>query len=120
MHARQRVAVVEDDPSALKATVRLLTILGYATQGFASAEAFLDSDAARETDYLVVDIHLGGMSGIELRHLLSASGRALPVIFVTGAEDEATYREALAAGCVAFLRKPFEPRLLIAAIEETH
>ena len=119
MAGSQRVAVVEDDPSARKATVRLLTIYGFVARGFASAEAFLESSAAHEADYLVVDIHLGGMSGIELRRLLSASGCALPVIFITGADDEATYREAIAAGCAAYLRKPFEPRLLIAAIEET-
>jgi FixJ family two-component response regulator len=119
MLARSRsVAVVEDDPTVLKAVSRLLTLHGFESKEFTSAEAFLESGAADEASCVVVDICLGGMSGIELRRRLAASDCTLPVIFITGSDDEATRRDALAAGCVAYLHKPFEAHLLIGAIEQ--
>jgi FixJ family two-component response regulator len=110
------VAIIEDDPEMLKAIGRLLRMSGFRLQPFASAEAFLARDREREPDCLVLDIHLGGMSGIELRHHLKAAGSQLPIIFITAVNDEVTLREATQAGCVAFLRKPFPSRVLIDAI----
>ena len=95
----------------LKAIERLLTARGFATQGFASAEAFLDSRTAKDAACLVLDIHLGGMSGIELRRRLNAVRSTLPVIFITAVDDEAVQREAMEVGCVACLRKPFPGNL---------
>jgi len=112
------IAVVDDDASMLKGIERLLGAHGFATKVFASAEAFLDLDGAADVDCLLVDIHLGGMSGIELRHQLKASDCKLPVIFMTAFDDEATRMQAQSAGCVAFLHKPFVANLLIAAIEQ--
>jgi FixJ family two-component response regulator len=112
------IAVVDDDPSMLKGIERLLGACGFVTKVFASAEAFLDRNAAADFDCLLVDIHLGGMSGIDLRHHLTASGCRLPVIFMTGFDDEATRVEAQSAGCVAFLHKPFVASLLLGAIEQ--
>jgi FixJ family two-component response regulator len=111
------IAVVDDDASMLKGIERLLGAYGFATKVFASAEAFLDRNAAADVDCLLVDIHLGGMSGIELRHHLTASGCKLPVIFMTAFDDEATRMQAQSAGCIAFLHKPFTANLLIGAIE---
>jgi FixJ family two-component response regulator len=74
------IAVVDDDASMLKSIERLLGAYGFATKVFASAETFLDLNAAVNADCLLIDIHLGGMSGIELRHHLTASGCKLPVI----------------------------------------
>jgi FixJ family two-component response regulator len=111
------IAVVDDDASMLKGIERLLGAYGFATKVFASAEAFLDRNAAADVDCLLVDIHLGGMSGIELRHHLTASGCKLPVIFMTAFDDEATRMQAQSAGCIAFLHKPFTADLLIGAIE---
>jgi FixJ family two-component response regulator len=68
------IAVVDDDTSMLKSIERPLGAYGFSTKGFASAEAFLELDASADVDCLLVDIHLGGMSGIELRHRLKASG----------------------------------------------
>lgn len=65
------------------------------------------SAAKKQIDCLLVDIHLDGLSGIELRHRLKTSHPALPVIFMTGLDDNATRRRALEAGCMAFLYKPF-------------
>jgi FixJ family two-component response regulator len=112
------IAVVDDDASMLKGIERLLGAYGFVTRVFTSAEAFLDRNATADVDCLLVDIHLGGMSGIELRHHLTASGCKLPVIFMTAFDDEATRTQAQSAGCIAFLHKPFAADLLIGAIEQ--
>jgi FixJ family two-component response regulator len=115
---RTVVAVVDDDPSMLRAAGDLLVARGYAAKVFASAEEFLDSGAAIQVDCLLLDINLGGMSGIELRSRLTASGSRLPIIFMTALDDEALPGPAITAGCVACLRKPFPARQLFDAIEE--
>ena len=109
------IAVVDDDPTFQKAIASLLTSYGFATRVFASAEAFLDSHAANEAACLVLDIHLSGMSGLELRQRLKAGGSQLPVIFITAADD-AIQTQATKAGCVACLHKPFAADSLISAI----
>ena len=114
---RKLVVVVDDDGTMLKSLERLLNASGFDTEVFPSAEAFLARSAAREAACLVLDIHLGGMSGIELRRRLAESGSAVPVIFMTAFDDERTHDEAAEAGCVACLRKPFPARQLIGAIE---
>ena len=88
------------------------------TKAFASAEEFLDHGAPSQVDCLLLDIHLGGMSGIELRRRLKVSGATLPVIFITALDDEDTRAQAQQAGCVAFLRKPYSARQLVDAIEK--
>ena len=65
---------------------------------------------------MIVDIQLGGISGIELRRRLTASGSTLLVIFITATDDETTRKEALETGCIAYLQKPFPARMLIDAI----
>jgi FixJ family two-component response regulator len=115
---RKMVAVVDDDPSMLRATEDLLDAHGFATAVFASAEEFLERQAATQVDCLLLDIHLGGLSGIELRHRLKASGSLLPVIFMTALDDEAMRQQALKAGCIACLHKPFPARQLVEAIEK--
>jgi FixJ family two-component response regulator len=111
------VAVVDDDPSMLKGVERLLNAHGFGTVVFTSAEDFLDRGDRRKVSCLVLDVNLGGMSGIELRRELEASGSVLPVVFVTGVDDDVTRATAQREGCVAFLRKPFPGNLLIEAIE---
>ena len=96
----------------------LLDAQGFATMVFASAEEFLDRGAATQVDCLLLDIHLGGVSGIELRRRLKNSGSTLPVIFMTALDDEAMREQALKAGCVAFLRKPFQAHQLLDAIKK--
>ncbi len=119
MTERQRtVAVIDDDEMMLMAIESLLDSLGFAAQVFASAEAFLEIGAAEEFDCVLLDIHLGGMSGFELHRRLKASHPTLPIIYMTGSNDQATYAQALEAGCVAFLRKPFLTRPLQEALEK--
>ena len=67
---------------------------------------------------LVLDIHLGGMSGLDLQRRLKELGSQLPIVFVTAIDDEAVHQQAMDAGCVAYLRKPFPAHLLISAIEK--
>ena len=110
------IAVVEDDPSMLQGLNRLLLAHGFRVERFTSAESFLDDIARCEAKCLLVDIHLGGMSGIDLKRRLTSSGSPMPVIFMTAIDNEATRKEAVEVGCVAYLRKPFLAKLLIDAI----
>ena len=110
------VIVVDDNAGFLKSVARLLSVHGFATTTFSSAEALLDSDAARTAACLLLDIHLGGISGIELQRRLAASGSTCPVIFMTAIDDDFTRQEAMNAGCVAYLKKPFDPQMLLDAI----
>ena len=115
-HGMRTIAVVEDDPSMLQGLSRLLSAHGFRVVRFTSAETFLDSVTQCEAACLVVDIHLGGISGIDLKRRLTSSGSDFPVIFMTAIDSEATRQEAVKAGCIAYLRKPFLARLLIEAI----
>jgi FixJ family two-component response regulator len=110
------IAVVDDNPSMLQGLNRLLSAHGYRVQTFASAESFLEALAECEADCLLLDIHLGGISGIDLQRQLIASGRELPVIMMTAIDNEVTRQAAFDAGCVAYLKKPFLSKLLIDAV----
>jgi FixJ family two-component response regulator len=114
---RRVVTIVDDDPGMLGALSDLLHAHGMETNVFRSAEEWLDHRGSTATDCLVVDIHLGGISGIELLQQLKAGGCALPVIFITALGDDAIQGRALDAGGLACLRKPFSSRQLITAIE---
>ena len=111
------VAIVDDDAPMRKSIERLLRASNYSTVAFASAEEFLQSGVADQALGLVLDIHLAGMSGIELRRRLLVAGSKLPVVFITAFDDEATRAEALAIGCVDLLHKPFEAHRLTEALQ---
>lgn len=113
------VAVVDDDPSMLRAMETLLDAHGFGTLLFESAEEFLAQGAATKAECLLLDINLAGISGIELHKRLSLSGSRLPTIFMTALEDERMRSQAIGAGAIAFLRKPFPARQLIDAIEKS-
>jgi FixJ family two-component response regulator len=115
-NTRITIGIVEDDASMLGATEALLDAHGFATVAFNSAEDFLARGIASQFDCLVLDIHLGGMSGIELHLRLKALGRDCPVIFVTALESGGVWRQALQSGCVACLRKPVPAGKLVEAI----
>jgi len=110
------IAIIDDDPEILEALDLTLSSHGYRSALFASAEDFLDTAATSEAACLVVDIQLGGVSGVELGRQLSASGFTFPIIFMTGSRDELHRRQAMDCGCVAFLLKPFPADRLIEAI----
>jgi FixJ family two-component response regulator len=102
------IAIIDDDVCAREATAGVIRSLGYALATYVSAEDFLgSSDHVNDTSCLITDLHLPGLSGLELYQRLRADGLAVPTIFVTGHPDETTRTQALAAGAVAFLSKPF-------------
>ena len=115
---RRIIGIIDDDPSMLTGVGRLLSAHGFLAVVYPSAEAFLECAAASEACCLVLDINLGGISGIELRRRLEADGSTLPVIFMSAADCNEIEREAVEAGCVAYLRKPFPPCQLIDAIDK--
>ena len=117
MTTRGLVIVVDDDPSILGAVERLLKVRGFDTEAFNTVESFLDRANLCDARCLVLDIHLNGMLGIELRRQLTLSGIELPVIFITANDSEPTRKAAMEAGCVAYLPKPFPTKSLMDAIE---
>ena len=112
------VIVVDDNASLLKSVARLLAHHGIDSRTFATAEALLESESVQTASCLLLDIHLGGISGIELQRRLAASGSNRPVIFMTANDDEATRNEAMDTGCIAYLRKPFPQDVLLNAISK--
>ena len=113
---KSTVVVVEDDAGMLKALERLLRAGGFQAVLFSSAEALLGTDAAASAACLVLDIHLPGLSGFELRRRLTVLGHLQPVIFITAVDDEAARDEARQLACIAYFRKPFEGAALLSAI----
>jgi FixJ family two-component response regulator len=99
------VAVVDDDESLCRSLGRLLRAAGLQPVTYGSAEEFLADAKHPGFDCLVLDVKLGGMSGIELARQLVASGGHAPFIFITAHDDEETRAEALAVGCAAYFRK---------------
>jgi FixJ family two-component response regulator len=112
------IAVIDDNPGMLQGLSRLLWARGFRVQTFASAESFLEEVTRVSADCLVLDIHLSGISGIELQRQLTLAGSELPVIFMTAIDNEATRQEAFDAGCIAYLKKPFRGQLLFDAISK--
>jgi FixJ family two-component response regulator len=112
------VAVIDDDPEMRASMASLLSAYGYCPETFDSAETFLTCASTSKATCLVVDIELGDISGVELARQLAADGFTYPIIFMTGLDDEVIQRQALAAGGVAFLRKPFPAKMLFEAIKK--
>ncbi len=113
------VTVVDDAASVRRARTRPLRSAEHRVLTYASATEFLDSGIASAPDGVILDIHLGGMSGVELFSQLRESGHSLPVLLIT-AHDDAHARQAAAhAGCTAYPRKPLgakEPLEEVAAV----
>jgi FixJ family two-component response regulator len=114
---RKLVYVVDDDPGIRRGVQRLLKQHGYDSRLFPSAHAFENHDDSEHAVCVVLDINLDDESGIDLRRRLRASGSDLPVIFITGKDNQATRTAAIESGCIAYLTKPFSARSLIDPIE---
>lgn len=111
------IAVVDDDLSVREALENLISSVGFEVKLFASAEEFLDSDVALRTDCAILDVCLPGISGLELQQRLAADGQTIPVIIITAQGNDKTQDEAVAASAIAFLKKPFNEEVLLAALE---
>jgi FixJ family two-component response regulator len=110
-----QIAVVDDDESFRTALVESLLSLGYGVSGFASAEDFVAGD--RSCDCVITDIHMPGMSGIDLKRLLGARGSKVPVIMITARTAPDLEARAVNGGAVCLLKKPFETNALIDCLE---
>jgi len=109
------ISIVDDDESVREATKSLVRSLGYAARTFASAEEFLRSGSLDQTDCLITDVHMTGLSGVELQRLLIRERHRIPIIFVTA--DEKSRSCVLGAGAIGFLGKPFSDEALIDCLE---
>jgi FixJ family two-component response regulator len=110
------IAVVDDDESICRSWSRLLRAAHFQPMTYPSAEAFLADTRHPRFDCLVIDIHLGGMSGLELRHRLAAAEDLTPVIFITAQDEPEVRAQAEAAGCAGFFRKTDSGTDVLAAI----
>ncbi|TDN57822.1 response regulator [Paraburkholderia sp. BL10I2N1] len=111
-------AVVDDDESVGRAIKRLLRSVGIEAEVFTSGEAFLDtlsSLPSYQPDCVILDIQMPGTNGLEIQHQLV--GRGMPVIMITAGDDALAREQALAAGAVGYLRKPFNGSVLIRIVQ---
>jgi FixJ family two-component response regulator len=116
MGQQVRVAVVDDDASLCKALARLLAAAGISTTVYESAETFLSDGGNGEVDCLILDIELGGMSGLDLQRTLSTQGREIPVLFITAHDEPEVAEQAARLGCVAYLRKTDPGQTVLEAV----
>ena len=110
------VAIVDDEEPVRKALKRLLRASGLEADTYASGKDFLEASAERMPDCLVLDLHMPGMSGLQVLQELRSAKKALPAVVITAYDEPATREQCLAAGAAAYLRKPLDERLLLNAI----
>ena len=107
------VFVVDDDESVCKALKRLMKSAGIKTRSLSSAEDFLNQGCHNVPGCLILDVRMPGMNGLELQEELVKSGSTMPIIFMSAHEDTLVREQAMKAGAIAFLKKPFEDQILI-------
>ena len=107
------ICVIDDDESVRLSLEGLIRSLGHAVRVFASAEDFLASPAHRGCACIISDVHMTGLSGIELQAAMKARGIATPFIFITAYGNDAMQTRAMNGGATCFLRKPFDAQALI-------
>ncbi len=110
------ISVVDDDESIRRTTTFLIESFGFRAAAFESAENFLKSGQLHDTSCLIVDVQMPGMNGLELQSELAAVGYNIPIIFITAYENKASRRQAMHAGAVAFLGKPFSDEQLLQTV----
>ena len=111
------ISVVDDDASVRAATARLLKSLGFTAHAFASANEFLQSPRLRDTSCLIADVQMPGMSGVQLQEYLIAQGHSTPIIFITAFPEDSIREQAMNAGAICFLSKPFDGARLIECVD---
>jgi FixJ family two-component response regulator len=106
--SKPKIAIVDDDEMLREAMEFFIGSLGYEPDPFASAESYLTSGRMAEAACLITDVRMPGMTGFELQKRLVAAGYRIPVIFITGLTEEPVRQAAIAAGAIAFLKKPLD------------
>jgi FixJ family two-component response regulator len=112
------IAIVDDDPSVLKALARVLRSRALEPRTFGSAADFLASLTNELPECLIADLQMPGMTGLELQHSLNRDGIVIPTIIITAHDDAGVRKRCEAAGAVAFLAKPVQDTALLAAIDK--
>ena len=112
----QLVAIVDDDQSVQSALKDLMESAGLPAQCFGSAEEFLESKHRKQIAVLITDIRMPGMSGLELQAMLNAEASRIPIIFITAHADARMKIQAVKAGAMDFLPKPFDDESLLANV----
>jgi FixJ family two-component response regulator len=112
------ITIIDDDEAMRESLTTLLTAEGLKTRSFDSADAFLRAGGDREGGCLVLDIHMPGMTGLDLQAELRRRGAGLPVVMITGQGDVPQAVAALKAGAVDFLEKPYSVDSLLKAVRE--
>jgi FixJ family two-component response regulator len=105
MSRRHYIGVIDDDESVCRSLARLLQQAGFHAITYPSAEVFLADPLRKYFDCLLVDVQLGGISGIEMHAKLKKQGDRTPVVYITGFDDPRAREEALAMGCAGYFRK---------------
>jgi FixJ family two-component response regulator len=116
--AESVVFIIDDDPLYRTSSERLVRSVGFSVQSFESARDFLNSRRPNVPSCLVLDVRLPGLSGLDLQRELSEGGVHIPIIFVTGHGDIPMSVQAMKAGAVEFLTKPFRDQVLLDAIRQ--
>ena len=113
------VAIVDDDQSVQNALKDLMESVGISARCFGSAQEFLASDETEQIACLIVDIRMPGMSGLELQAKLNSEGCWIPIIFITAHSDSKMKMQAIEAGAIEFLSKPFDDEVLLEKVRLT-
>ena len=116
--AESIVFIIDDDPLYRASTERLVRSVGFSVQSFQSARDFVGSRRPNLPSCLILDVRLPGLSGLDLQRELAEAGVHLPIIFVTGYGDIPMSVQAMKAGAVEFLTKPFRDQVLLDAIRQ--
>jgi FixJ family two-component response regulator len=111
------ISIVDDDISVRRAIANLLESAGFEAKTFASAEEFLSSDVRANTECLILDVRMPGMSGLELQSHLLTHNERIPIIFISAHGDNRVRAQGLKDGAVAFLAKPFKNQEFLDAVE---
>jgi FixJ family two-component response regulator len=111
------ISVVDDDASVRLATLDLLHAAGFVCEAFASGEEYFGSSQTEQTRCLILDLNMQGMSGLEVQHQVVQSGHGVPIIFITAFPEDRTRAQALRAGAICYLAKPYSDDELLACLE---
>src|ERR1700677_1404602 len=113
---RGLISVVDDDESIRRTTTFLIESFGFRAAAFESAEHFLKSSQLHDTSCVIIDVQMPGMNGLQLQSELAAAGYDIPIIFITAYDNKVSRQQAMQAGAVAFLSKPFRDEELLQTI----
>ena len=117
IHGNNKVVAIVDDDAAVRVALEgLLRSAGLSARAFDSAETFIESGQQFQTGCLIADIRMPGMSGLELQGKLNAENCRIPIVFITAHGDAQMRMQALRAGAVEFLSKPFNDEALLETV----